>query len=32
VGANQVSGARTAFAQCLGGLGATAATHVLIRE
>lgn len=31
-GANQVSDARTAFAQCLGGLGATAATQVLIRE
>lgn len=31
-GTNQVLNARIAFAQCLGGLGATAATHVLIRE
>jgi acetyl-CoA C-acetyltransferase len=31
-GPNQVNGARTAFAQCLGGLGATAATHVLVRD
>ncbi len=31
-GANQVADARVAFAQCLGGLGATAATHVLVRE
>ncbi len=31
-GANQVADARVAFAQCLGGLGATAATHVLMRE
>lgn len=31
-GANQVADARVALAQCLGGLGATAATQVLIRE
>lgn len=31
-GANQVADARVGFAQCFGGLGATAATHVLIRE
>lgn len=31
-GANQVANARVALAQCLGGLGATAATQVLIRE
>lgn len=31
-GANQVAGARVAFAQCLGGLGTTAATHLVIRE
>lgn len=31
-GPNQVNGARTAFAQCLGGLGATAATHILVKE
>ncbi len=31
-GPNQVADAQIAFAQCLGGLGATAATHVLIRE
>lgn len=31
-GANQVSDARAAFAQCLGGLGATAATQILVRE
>jgi len=31
-GPNQVRNARVAFAQCLGGLGATAATHILIRE
>lgn len=31
-GANQVAGARTALAQCLGGLGATAATHILTRD
>jgi acetyl-CoA C-acetyltransferase len=31
-GKAQVSGARTAFAQCLGGIGTTAATHVLITE
>jgi acetyl-CoA C-acetyltransferase len=31
-GANQVANARIAFAQCLGGLGSTAATHVLVRE
>jgi acetyl-CoA C-acetyltransferase len=28
----QVSGARVALAQCLGGIGATAATHVLIAD
>ncbi len=31
-GPNQVANARVGFAQCLGGLGATAATHVLLRE
>jgi acetyl-CoA C-acetyltransferase len=31
-GAAQVPGARVAFAQCLGGIGATAVTHVLVRE
>ncbi len=31
-GANQVAGVRTALAQCLGGLGATAATHILVRD
>ena len=31
-GATQVAGARTAFAQCLGGLGATAVTHILVRD
>ncbi len=31
-GPNQVTGARVALAQCLGGLGATAATHILVRE
>lgn len=31
-GGNQVAPARIAFAQCLGGLGSTAATHVLVRE
>src|ERR671933_50752 len=31
-GRNQVEGARVALAQCLGGLGATAATHILVRE
>ena len=31
-GANQVTGAEVVFAQCLGGLGATAATHILMRE
>jgi acetyl-CoA C-acetyltransferase len=31
-GKAQVPGARTAFAQCLGGIGATAATHVLVAE
>lgn len=31
-GANQVPGARVAFAQCLGGIGATAVTHILMRE
>jgi len=29
-GKAQVSGARVAFAQCLGGIGATAATHILV--
>ncbi len=28
----QVPGARVALAQCLGGLGATAATHILVKE
>lgn len=31
-GTNQVRDARVALAQCLGGLGAAAATHILIRE
>jgi acetyl-CoA C-acetyltransferase len=31
-GKAQVPGARVALAQCLGGLGATAATHILIAE
>jgi acetyl-CoA C-acetyltransferase len=31
-GKTQVAGARTALAQCLGGMGATAATHVLVAE
>lgn len=31
-GPTQVANAKTAFAQCLGGVGATAATHILIRE
>lgn len=31
-GATQVAGARRALAQCLGGLGATAATHILVRD
>jgi acetyl-CoA C-acetyltransferase len=31
-GRNQVEGARVALAQCLGGLGATVATHILVRE
>jgi acetyl-CoA C-acetyltransferase len=31
-GAAQVAGAQVALAQCLGGLGSTAATHVLVRE
>lgn len=31
-GANQVAGAQVAFAQCLGGLGTTAATHIVMRE
>ena len=31
-GTAQVAGARVALAQCLGGLGATVATHVLVRE
>lgn len=29
-GKSQVNGARVAFAQCLGGIGATAATHILV--
>lgn len=31
-GANQVAGARVGFAQCLGGVGTTAATHIVMRE
>lgn len=31
-GAAQVAGARVALAQCLGGIGATAATHILVAE
>ncbi|HEX9373881.1 MAG TPA: acetyl-CoA acetyltransferase [Roseiflexaceae bacterium] len=31
-GKAQVAGARVALAQCLGGIGATAATHILIAE
>jgi acetyl-CoA C-acetyltransferase len=31
-GSNQVPNARVAFGQCLGGLGATAASHILVRE
>lgn len=31
-GAAQVSAARVALAQCLGGIGATAATHILVAE
>jgi acetyl-CoA C-acetyltransferase len=31
-GAAQVKGIQTAMAQCLGGIGATAATHILVRE
>ncbi|MBA3943303.1 MAG: acetyl-CoA acetyltransferase [Herpetosiphonaceae bacterium] len=31
-GSLQVPGVRVALAQCLGGLGATAATHVLVKE
>jgi acetyl-CoA C-acetyltransferase len=31
-GKAQVPGARTAFAQCLGGVGTTVATHVLVAE
>lgn len=31
-GAAQVAGARIALAQCLGGIGATAATHILIHD
>jgi acetyl-CoA C-acetyltransferase len=31
-GKAQVAGAHAAFAQCLGGIGATAATHILIAE
>jgi len=30
-GKNQIAGARVGMAQCLGGAGATAATHVLVR-
>lgn len=31
-GKTQVAGARVALAQCLGGIGATAATHILLAE
>jgi acetyl-CoA C-acetyltransferase len=31
-GKAQVPGARVALAQCLGGIGATAATHILVAE
>lgn len=31
-GENQIAGARIGMAQCLGGAGSTAATHILIRE
>ncbi len=31
-GAAQVAGARVGFAQCLGGVGATAVTHILVAE
>jgi acetyl-CoA C-acetyltransferase len=31
-GATQVANARVAFAQCFGGIGATVATHLLVRE
>lgn len=31
-GATQVADARVAFAQCLGGIGATAVTHILVAE
>jgi acetyl-CoA C-acetyltransferase len=31
-GKAQTPGARTALAQCLGGVGTTAATHILIAE
>ncbi|HNP71632.1 MAG TPA: acetyl-CoA acetyltransferase, partial [Kouleothrix sp.] len=31
-GKAQVAGAKVALAQCLGGIGATAATHILIAE
>lgn len=31
-GAAQVANARVAFAQCLGGIGTTAATHILVAE
>jgi acetyl-CoA C-acetyltransferase len=31
-GSAQVAGARVALAQCLGGIGATAATHILVAE
>ena len=31
-GKAQVAGARVGLAQCLGGIGATAATHVLVAE
>ncbi len=31
-GTTQVAGAQVAFAQCLGGIGSTVATHVLVRD
>jgi acetyl-CoA C-acetyltransferase len=31
-GKNQITGARTGMAQCLGGAGATAATHIFVAE
>jgi acetyl-CoA C-acetyltransferase len=31
-GAAQVAGAKVAFAQCLGGIGTTAATHILVAD